>query len=140
MVKIFSDNVKDGVRRPLLLTMDGYSGHFTEHTLDIAEELQILIVLLPANATHILQPLDVAVFEPFKTSLHNFCNPKEKAIEISSEAWMNSVVYKSPNLTIGFRTCVLFPVSLPNMSRRLKLFKDRGVKNLQLQADWLKVK
>lgn len=37
--------------------------------LDVGAELGILFVGLPANATHIVQPMDIAVFAPFKSKI-----------------------------------------------------------------------
>lgn len=63
---VFVEYVKqlDG---PKLLILDGHSSHITLDIVRLAKENNIEIVCLPPHSTHILQPLDVAVFKPMKT-------------------------------------------------------------------------
>ncbi|KFY31266.1 hypothetical protein V493_01258 [Pseudogymnoascus sp. VKM F-4281 (FW-2241)] len=49
-----------------LLVVDGHESHKTERFLTLAEEHNIIICCLPAHTTHLLQPLDVAVFKQCK--------------------------------------------------------------------------
>jgi hypothetical protein len=65
-LKFFSDAVPAEVKRPLLLIIDGCSSHISMEVVDESAHLQIRLVALPANATHLLQPLNVAVFGSFK--------------------------------------------------------------------------
>ncbi|OWY90116.1 hypothetical protein PHMEG_00041901, partial [Phytophthora megakarya] len=75
------------VRRPVVLVLDNSSTHLGTLTFSSIDfnriflgevsasfERGILLVPLPPNATHLYQPLDVAVFKPFKemanSSLH----------------------------------------------------------------------
>ena len=44
--------------RPILLLMDGHSSHFCPDTIRLAAEQDVIIFVLPPNATHLLQPLD----------------------------------------------------------------------------------
>ncbi|KAJ2973747.1 hypothetical protein NQ176_g6431 [Zarea fungicola] len=51
-----------------LLVVDGFTGHTT---LDFAEyciHFDIIIAILPPHSTHIMQPLDVGVFQPLKSA------------------------------------------------------------------------
>ena len=41
--------------------------------LKTAVEIKLILVLLPANATHLIQPLDIAVFKPFKSVFKKNC-------------------------------------------------------------------
>ncbi|KAK3924780.1 Pogo transposable element with KRAB domain [Frankliniella fusca] len=47
---------------------DNLSSHFSEEVFSLCREHNIRFVCLPANSTHILQPLDVAFFGPLKMS------------------------------------------------------------------------
>jgi hypothetical protein len=58
-------------KRPLLL--DGHGSHINVDFLHRAEELDILTLALPPNSTHLLQPLDVSVFQSLKGA-HSSCN------------------------------------------------------------------
>ena len=55
-----------GKRKPVVLTIDGHGSHITYRTIVTVMEENIIIVCLPPNTSHALQPLDVAVFKPFK--------------------------------------------------------------------------
>lgn len=78
--------------RPLLLIVDGHGSHFDVETLKMAVDKQVYVILndilrfciacshnlmslfnklriilcLPSNSTHVLQPLDVVFFNPLK--------------------------------------------------------------------------
>jgi hypothetical protein len=53
-------------KRPLIFLLDGHNSHFTFKTLSLAAENDIKIFCFPSHLTHLLQPLDVGVFGPFK--------------------------------------------------------------------------
>lgn len=65
----FSQSVPADVGRPVLLLMDGCSSHYSKAIIYEALQMGILLMCLPANATHLYQPLDVAVFAPFKKAI-----------------------------------------------------------------------
>jgi DDE superfamily endonuclease len=47
-----------------LLILDGHESHCTLEFIEYAVEKKILLLVLPPHTTHILQPLDVAIFQP----------------------------------------------------------------------------
>ena len=49
-----------------MLIMDGHGSHLTKEFVDYAYEFNISPFLLPAHSTHLLQPLDIGVFQSFK--------------------------------------------------------------------------
>lgn len=51
---------------PIIVFVDGHRSHLTLHLSRFCRENKVILVALPPNATHILQPLDVAVFGPMK--------------------------------------------------------------------------
>jgi DDE superfamily endonuclease len=122
----FSNSIHAIVKRPLILIYDGYGSHFNEEIVARAVELKIILVLLPSNATNILQPLDVAVFKPFKTTLKRHFESfmienatttfsKKDMIQVASSAWLQGVVEKEHNIIHGFKTTGIWPLSFPNM-------------------------
>lgn len=54
------------IPRPVIVFLDGHSSHLTYHLSKFCIEAEIIVIALHPNATHILQPLDVAVFGPLK--------------------------------------------------------------------------
>jgi hypothetical protein len=51
-----------------VLIGDNLVGHLSFLVVKKCEQYNILFTLLPPNATHILQPLDIAVFHPLKAA------------------------------------------------------------------------
>ena len=54
-----------------------YDGHTLQKALQLikwAREIGIILFVLPAHMSHILQPLDVAVFSPFKNYYYSACS------------------------------------------------------------------
>ncbi|CAF1531720.1 unnamed protein product, partial [Rotaria sordida] len=50
------------IPRPLLLLMDNLSAHISIKAIEMAQKNQIILLCLPPNTTHALQPLDVVTF------------------------------------------------------------------------------
>ena len=53
----------------LVLLMDSASQHISNDVLRHAQWLGVILILIPGKLTWLLQPLDVSVFRPFKSSL-----------------------------------------------------------------------
>lgn len=49
-----------------LLLYDGHSNHISTNLIQLAQQNKVTIVKLPPHTTHVLQPLDVAVFKGLK--------------------------------------------------------------------------
>ncbi|SPO28681.1 related to transposase [Ustilago trichophora] len=52
-----------------LLIIDGHKSHTSEPFLDLCWNRNIIPFLLPAHATHVMQPLDVSIFGPLSASV-----------------------------------------------------------------------
>ena len=50
-----------------LLILDGHSSHVTLDVVQEARALGLDLLTLPSHTSHVLKPLDVSVFMPFKT-------------------------------------------------------------------------
>ncbi len=50
-----------------MLIGDNLSTHFAPRVIKAAEENDVAMIALPANSTHITQPLDVSFFGPLKS-------------------------------------------------------------------------
>ncbi|XP_034241768.1 uncharacterized protein LOC117645575 [Thrips palmi] len=59
---------------PKVVIGDNVSSHFSKNVFELCAENDIKFVCLPPNATHLLQPLDVAFFAPLKTAWRNILN------------------------------------------------------------------
>ena len=65
-IKVFITQVET-FQKPVLLTYDGHNSHLTYNTVKAAIDHGIIIVCLPPNTSHALQPLDVGVFRSVKS-------------------------------------------------------------------------
>eukprot|EP00644_Phytophthora_capsici_P000695 jgi/Phyca11/72945/gw1.16.759.1 len=86
------------------------------------------MLTLPPNATHLYQPLDVAPIW--------YCQ-KTAAIGFACSAYKTAIIERSTNAVSGFRCTGLYPPSIVNMTKRLKLYTDGGAKgNIGTEA-WI---
>lgn len=46
--------------------LDGLKSHLTYHLSLLCSQNEIILIVIPPNTTHVMQPLDVAVFHPVK--------------------------------------------------------------------------
>ncbi|RHX98415.1 hypothetical protein DYB25_011478 [Aphanomyces astaci] len=143
---MLSAHVPPSTERPILLIMDGCSSHYSEHIYAEAKALNILLQFLPANATHLFQPLDVTVFRPFKQAIRNAVADsiwtdvstninKQRAIAIACDVWANST--NEAAIINGFVCTGLCPISLDKMMYRLSLFKPSATHEVDANESWL---
>ncbi|KAE9117634.1 hypothetical protein PF007_g9199 [Phytophthora fragariae] len=151
MATVFADAVPDAVQRPLVLILDGCASHYSAKVVDAAAHFSILLVFLPQNGTHLLQPLGVAVFSTLKNKIRNLIGElveeedsgyysisKEDAIAVAGMAWRGAKI--SRNIERGFKACGLYPLSLVKMGSRLDAFARNGApRHVQLAA-WLQMR
>ena len=55
-----------------LLILDGHNSYVTLEVVKISMEARLDIVSLPSHTSHVLQPLDVVCFAPFKTTFRKY--------------------------------------------------------------------
>ena len=60
--------------RKVLLLYDGHASHISPTLINWARENNIILFVLPPHTSHLLQPLDVGVFGPFKHYYHSECS------------------------------------------------------------------
>jgi hypothetical protein len=54
--------------KPILLLVDGHGSHYFPTALEKAIAANISVIVFPSHCTHVLQPLDVGIFQNFKRS------------------------------------------------------------------------
>ena len=69
----FKQSDPDPAQHTLLL-YDGHASHVSASLIDWAKDNRIVLFVLPPHTSHLLQPLDVAVFGPFKTFYNSECS------------------------------------------------------------------
>ena len=107
--------------RPLLLLFDGHLTHTSASTIELAMRENISLVKLPAHCTDVLQPLDVACFNPLKSHYEKELTmnvhqtgarePLRKADfgNLISKIWRKGL--SEENIISGFRATGIFPVN-----------------------------
>lgn len=107
------------IKKPVILFIDGHASHLTLNVSKFCSENGIILVALYPNATHLIQPMDVAVFRSLKGSWKDavrqwridhidspmlrkvhFCPLLEKVINDT----LNPSILKN-----GFRKCGIVP-------------------------------
>ncbi|KAG2890316.1 hypothetical protein PC114_g17522 [Phytophthora cactorum] len=120
------------IAKPVVLLVDNSSTH-----IDLA------------NATHLFQPLDVAVFRPFKAKVREALHDKvtltadgsiskADAIAIACAAFSETIIERPQNAVSGFSGVGLYPPNSEKLLKRLKHFASGGVKGDVGIAGWLK--
>ncbi|XP_072930580.1 uncharacterized protein [Epargyreus clarus] len=66
MLNVVIPNLGDD--RPVLLLYDGHVSHVDDKVVELAVKHNITILKLPPHTSHLLQPLDLAVFKSFKNT------------------------------------------------------------------------
>lgn len=135
------------VQFPVILFLDGHTSHLTMALSEYCSKNNIILIALCPNATHILQPLDVAFFRPlkmeWKKSVHCW-RMEHSGQKINREVFAPILettfkkMEKIPDIIKnGFRTCGLVPFNADNI-RYSKYFKTVGdntsTENVQQQA------
>ena len=116
---VFKPKTKPSTLRRRLLLTDGHSSHLTARFIAFCLEKAIDLVVLPPHSSHILQPLDVAVFSPLKTYLSNETDrlARLNLSRISKIEWTAAFIearrraFSSSNICAGFRKAGIYPPS-----------------------------
>lgn len=63
--------MKEKVEFPILVFMDGHSTHVNIAVSEFCRDNKIILYCFPPHASHIMQPLDIAVYGPLKNHGQN---------------------------------------------------------------------
>lgn len=107
-----------------VLIGDNLASHLTLKVIELCSNNDISLVFLPANSTHLTQPLDVSFFRPLKTAWRNILEkwkltqgkyeasvPKDKFPRLLKQL-MDEIKIQGPkNVRAGFRKCGIVPLN-----------------------------
>ena len=113
--EIYSRKHLKGIYR--MLIMDGYGSHLTIEFVDYCDKNKIIPFCLPAHLTHLLQPLDVVIFQPYK---HYHAEAIDQAVRLSDAEFnkaeflaafqsFRAKAFKKSTLQSSFRKTGLIP-------------------------------
>lgn len=109
----------------MLLLIDGHKSHLTLNLCRLCEANQIILYALLPNATHIIQPLDVAVFRAVKSGWMKEVEDwkvKSKNRTLTRATFpllFETVINEKATPKIvqnGFRKCGIYPFNLDNIN------------------------
>ena len=105
-----------------MLLLDGAKCHFDYSIAETAEKNDIVLLCLPSNTTHELQPFDESVFRSLERAWDDELNlywertmnrtvTKWEFCKIFTKAWARSAI--PCNIASGFEACGMYPFN-PN--------------------------
>lgn len=115
----------------VVLVGDNLASHFSPRVIEACGTNNIYITPFPANATHLMQPLDVAVFAPMKRKWREIldqwrkesrfqgCIPKEQFPNLLNRLWKGISQNVAENLKSGFRATGLHPANPGEVLKRI---------------------
>ena len=77
--------------KKMLLIFDGYGSHWTYRVLRLFKDNGIVIVSLPSHTSHVLQPLDVGVFRPWKNAFRSALNNRTVVVQLSTRNYIYTI-------------------------------------------------
>jgi len=108
---------------------DNLATHVSCQVVDLCVKMGIEFILLPPNATHLCQPLDVAFFKPMKAAWRNVLGEwKKKKREVVSKAEFPPLLRKAvetmgekvkENIVASFKACGLVPLNKEEVLKRV---------------------
>lgn len=108
---------KENIPRPVVFFLDGHTSHLSLPLRHFCKEKQIELVALFPNATHLLQPMDVAVFRSLKASwrqkvgewrmAHDGAQVEKHQFPVVLKGALESISPSS--IQNGFKACGLLP-------------------------------
>ena len=105
--------------RPLVLLLDGYTSRYSPEVIKLGAAKGVVVIALPPNTTHLLQPLDKGIFSllklQWKKVVQSYIAKHGRAITryefsaLFADAWYSPMIPK--NIHSGFKTCGVYPFS-----------------------------
>lgn len=120
-LKLFLPAVSDMAKTgPVILFFDGHKSHDSLGLIELARQHNITLFVFPPHTTHLLQPMDVGVFKPFKAAwahvlkeykLETMASRVDRLVFPSLIAKMWDKVFLPEHIIGGFRGAGIHPLS-----------------------------
>jgi hypothetical protein len=119
-----------------LLLFDGFDSHLTREFLEVLEDHRIIPYRLPPHSTHLLQPLDVSCFQPYKhwhaeavdSATRTGCTAFNKVEFLAALKSIRYRTFKKDTIKRGWRETGLIPYRPDVVLRKIRdddhAFKD----------------
>ena len=111
-----------------LLLLDGYGSHCTKQFIDFCDAHKVVVFCLPPHTSHLLQPLDVVVFQPYKhyhaeaveAATRLGCGDFDKAEFLDRIDSIRQQTFKTSTVCASFRATGLIPYSPDTVISKLR--------------------
>ena len=135
---IFYEFIRDGfvpwlekldIPRPVIFLVDGRRSYLSQEVSELCDREQVVLYALPPNTTDLLQPAEVAIFDPLKKKFADAvarwqqrADNFNKVLSIRDVAPLLAEIVgdiSCETIKEGFRRCGLFPLnkSAPDYSK-----------------------
>lgn len=140
-LKSFDEQTKSQTKgKWRLLITDGHSSHITPEWVDYCEEHSIISFCLPPHTTHILQPLDVGLFQPFKhyhgreveAAARNLDTEYARSEFLAKLSWIRKQTFTKSNIKSAWRRSGLVPF---NPSIVLDTVKNTDLTSIEVEQE-----
>ncbi|XP_011141703.1 uncharacterized protein LOC105184541 [Harpegnathos saltator] len=138
--------MKNNIQFPIILYVNGHSSHLTKALSDFCCSHRIEFVALFPNVTNVMQPMDVALFHPLKTTYRDAVrtwrmeNNGQQLSKVFFPIVLKTALYLLDIQTIfknGFKRCGLSPFSEDGLdySKLMKSSKTNDTSNQHEQEE-----
>lgn len=132
---------------PKVIIGDNLSSHLSLEVIKLCDANNVRFVLLPPNATHLYQPLDVAIFKPIKREWKKVLDTwKDKHFGTIHKAefpkllkkTVENVANMSDNIKSGFRATGIYPYNDQIVLKKIPSLtdEDESTTSIGTNASW----
>ena len=122
----------EAMPKPILLIYDGRGSHLTYNTVSEAMKNEVIILCLPSNCSHALQPLDVGLFKNLKCEWRAILKDwyRETRLENVDKAVLPFLLQSlwgeisKADVINGFRGSGIFPFDKEKIEHRIVTIHD----------------
>ena len=128
---------ENNIQFPVIVFLDGHASHLSYPLSEFCALHQIILICLPPNATHFIQPLDVGFYGPFKKKWKKFIRLyrlKNGGVEIKKHLlpkFINEMGLDFFELDIkkAFKVCGIFPFNENNLRYEKLVSYHKNISN-----------
>jgi hypothetical protein len=125
--ELHSRKTQVGAKR--LLVMDGYGSHCTFEFIEYCNQHGVIPFSLPPHMSHLMQPLDVTVFQPYKhwhseaidAAIRTGCTDFNRVEFLAAFETFRRQALKSSTIKAGFEKTGLWPWQPEHVLRKIIL-------------------
>lgn len=118
VVQSFVPQMKQLKRKPpYLLFIDGHRSHISLEISSACEDNGVILITLYPNATHIIQPLDVSLFRPFKIKWQEAIHKRK-----IDDPYFSLTKFNFPSIFVQFLEANDFSMSIRNGFKKCGLY------------------